>query len=240
MNVNDLPVSFMTENEFLGIEEKKVTTKELAEALGVDISTIQKEVSSLGIKCERIGRSHTMVFTEAQATAINTSLQNKTKIAKNGFTSLTISNDLDMLLMQQKLNEYQSKRIAELQAENERQSKKLVEQAPKVEFYDCVTGSKDTVDMAQCAKVINLRGWGRNNIFQLLRNKGILDGKNQPYQQYCDRNYFRIIESKFVLPTGEIKISLKTVIYQKGLDFIRKLIEAEENEHVKPLSLRSE
>ena len=52
--------------------------------------------------------------------------------------------------------------------------------------------------------------------------------------------YFRIIESKYILPTGEVKISLKTVVYQRGLDFIRKLIEKEENEHKKPLKLLTE
>ena len=117
---------------------------------------------------------------------------------------------------------------------------RLLEQKPKVDFYDCVTGSKDTVDMKECAKVINFRGWGRNKIFELLRQKGVLDRGNQPYQRYCDMKYFRIIESKYILPTGEVKISLKTVVYQRGLDFIRKLIEKEENEHKKPLKLLTE
>lgn len=117
---------------------------------------------------------------------------------------------------------------------------RLLEQKPKVDFYDCVTGSKDTVDMKECAKVINFRGWGRNKIFELLRQKGVLDRGNQPYQRYCDMKYFRIIESKYVLPTGEVKISLKTVVYQKGLGFIRKLIEKEENEHKKPLKMLAE
>lgn len=117
---------------------------------------------------------------------------------------------------------------------------RLLEQKPKADFYDCVTGSKDTVDMKECAKVINFRGWGRNKIFELLRQKSVLDRSNQPYQRYCDMQYFRIIESKYVLPTGEVKISLKTVVYQKGLDFIRKLIEKEENEHKKPLKMLAE
>ena len=126
------------------------------------------------------------------------------------------------------------------QKQVEEMKARLLEQKPKVDFYDCVTGSKDTVDMKECAKVINFRGWGRNNIFELLRQKGVLDRGNQPYQRYCDMKYFRIIESKYVLPTGEVKISLKTVVYQKGLDFIRKLIEKEEKEHKKPLKMLAE
>lgn len=69
MNVNELQVFEKLEDDEKGVQNvdtpggsQKVTTKELAEALGVDISTIQKEVSSLGIKSERIGESHTMIF----------------------------------------------------------------------------------------------------------------------------------------------------------------------------------
>ena len=174
-----------------------------------------------------------MVFNEAQATAIKIELQNHSKIAQNGFNTLTINNDVEMLILQKRLTEYQDRRIAEL-------TQIVEQQKPKAEFYDCVTGSKDTVDMKECAKVINFRGWGRNKIFEFLRQKSVLDRSNQPYQRYCDMQYFRIIESRYVLPTGEVKISLKTVVYQKGLDFIRKLIEKEENEHKKPLKLLAE
>ena len=93
-----------------------------------------------------------------------------------------------------------------------------------MEFYDDVTGSKDTIDMKEVAKILNIKGIGRNKLFEILRNKHILDRNNQPYQKYVDAGYFRIIESRFNLPDGEIKISLKTVVFQKGLDFIRNNI----------------
>ena len=217
--------------------EKTVTTKELAEVLGVDVKTIQRVSGKLFdinvVKSVSTGGRPTQIFNEAQATAIKIELQNHSKIAQNGFNTLTINNDVEMLILQKRLTEYQDRRIAEL-------TQIVEQQKPKAEFYDCVTGSKDTVDMKECAKVINFRGWGRNKIFELLRQKSVLDRSNQPYQRYCDMQYFRIIESKYVLPTGEVKISLKTVVYQKGLDFIRKLIEKEENEHKKPLKLLAE
>lgn len=61
--------------------EKLMTTKELAKALGVDVKTIQRVVSSLEMNVERVGSSHTMIFTEAQATAIKVELQNHSKVA---------------------------------------------------------------------------------------------------------------------------------------------------------------
>ena len=113
-----------------------------------------------------------------------------------------------------------------LALENELLQLEAKENAPKVEFFEQVTGSKDTVDMAQAAKVLNM-GIGRNKLFELLRDNKVLQGNNQPYQKYIDCGYFRVIESKFTKPNGDTSITLKTVVYQKGLNFIRKLINKE-------------
>ncbi len=111
--------------------------------------------------------------------------------------------------------------------ENERLKLTEMQNAPKVEFYEAVTGSKNTIDMATVAKVLNIKGWGRNRIYELLRNRDILQRDNQPYQTYVDRGYFRLIESRFTKPDGSTHISIKTVVYQKGLGFIRKVIDKE-------------
>lgn len=118
--------------------------------------------------------------------------------------------------------------LAAKQAEQiEQQTKLLTEQKPKVDFYEAVTGSKDTIDIGTVAKVLNIKGFGRNNLFEFLRDKGVLMPNNQPKQTYCDRGYFRVIESKFTKPDGSTHINTKTVVYQKGLDYIRKLLETE-------------
>lgn len=97
----------------------------------------------------------------------------------------------------------------------------IAEMAPKAEFFDAVTGSPTAVSMAVAAKTLNM-GLGRNRIFELLRSKGILDKNNIPLQRYCDSGYFRVIESPFKKPDGTVCISFSTVVYQKGMDFIRK------------------
>ena len=96
--------------------------------------------------------------------------------------------------------------------------------APKADFFDQVTNSKDAIEMKEAAKVLNMPGIGRNNLFQILRDKKILMENNTPFQTFIDRGYFRVIESKWVTPEGETKINLKTVVYQKGLDFIRRTV----------------
>jgi len=103
------------------------------------------------------------------------------------------------------------------------QAKKIELDAPKVEFAEAVMGSDDTISMSEVAKVLNV-GLGRNKIFKILRDNKILQHDNQPIQTYCDRGYFRVIESKYNTPNGDTNISLKTVVYQKGLDYIRKLV----------------
>ncbi len=102
--------------------------------------------------------------------------------------------------------------------------KELLEAKPKIEFFDQVTNSKDAIDIGSAAKVLHYGG-GRNKLFALLRENGILMQNNQPYQQYIDRGYFRTIEQKYVKPDGSTHINIKTVVYQKGLNFIQKIIQ---------------
>ena len=102
--------------------------------------------------------------------------------------------------------------------------KQLAIMAPKADFFDQVTNSKDAIEMKEAAKVLNMPGIGRNNLFQILRDKKILMYNNTPFQTYIDRGFFRVIESKWVTPEGDTKINLKTVVYQKGLDFIRRTV----------------
>ena len=104
-------------------------------------------------------------------------------------------------------------------------NQQVLEMKPKAEFYDVVAGSKDAIEMSEAAKVLGIKGLGRNNLFQFLRDEGILQQNNQPYQTYVDRGYFRVVEQKYTKPNGETNINIKTLIYQKGLDYIRRKIE---------------
>jgi anti-repressor protein len=100
----------------------------------------------------------------------------------------------------------------------------LQETKDKIEFYDSVADSKDMIEMSAVAKVLNIPGYGRNKIFEILRQKKILRWNNEPYQEFVDREYFKLIEQKVTLPYGEIKINRKPVVSQKGIDFIRRII----------------
>ena len=95
---------------------------------------------------------------------------------------------------------------------------------PKEEFFDAVTDSKDAISMSDVAKVLDF-GKGRNTLFKILRQERILQADNRPYQEYIDRGYFRVVEQKYDKGYGETGINIKTLVFQKGIDYIRKLLE---------------
>jgi prophage antirepressor-like protein len=99
--------------------------------------------------------------------------------------------------------------------------KQIQELKPKAEFFDAVTDSKDAIPMADVAKVLDM-GIGRNKLFEFLRSRNILMSDNRPYQKYVDAGYFRVVEQKYDKGYGEIGINIKTLVFQKGIDYIRR------------------
>tara|TARA_Y100001973_G_C5169600_1_gene318238 strand:+ start:371 stop:766 length:396 start_codon:yes stop_codon:yes gene_type:complete len=95
----------------------------------------------------------------------------------------------------------------------------------KIDFYDTVIDAEDWMEMSEVAKLLNYPKLGRNKIFNILRENGILRRNNQPYQEYVDRGYFKLVEQVYTNTYGTTKISFKTIISQKGLEYIKKIID---------------
>lgn len=115
--------------------------------------------------------------------------------------------------------------LAAKQAEKiEEQEIKLLEQKPKVEFYDQIIDSKTAINMQEVAGVINIQGLGRNNLFKFLREQEILNFRNIPYRKYIETGYFTVKE-RSVMIRGVEEVKIVTLVNQKGVDFIRKKIE---------------
>lgn len=191
--------------------KQKMTTKEVADVLGVDVKTVQRAALSLDMDVERSGSSHTMLFDEAQVTAIKLEIENHSKV-----NALTPKTNLERQLIIQQAMQIQAEMIEELQS-------KVSRLEPAANFAYQLCSSKDTIEIGECAKVLN-KNIGRNRLFEFLRNNNVLQSNNIPYQKYIDAGYFRVIESKYVTPNGETKISLKTVVFQKGVAYINKLL----------------
>ena len=212
--------------------EKTMTVREVAEALGVSTDTIKNCIRR--IMPNKMANGKTTYLNEVEVATISKELKSNDKVieqltyeagsqVKNTTTDLEILNNAMVALAD--LKRLYDRKEAEYKATIETQKIKIAEDAPKVDFYERVTESSDCIDIGQCAKILNVHGIGRNKLFEILRQKKILNEHNQPYQKYVDCGYFRIIETSFNLPDGTQKINLKTVVFQKGLDFIRKMIE---------------
>lgn len=114
-------------------------------------------------------------------------------------------------------------RLKEHRAEIAAQNDYIKVLEPKADFYDAVAGSKDAISISDAAKVLGIKNIGQNKLFEILREQRILDRENKPYQKYIDSGYFRTVEQKFS-KHGETNIYIKTLVFQRGLDFIRKTI----------------
>lgn len=100
------------------------------------------------------------------------------------------------------------------------------ELTPKAEFYDTVADSESLMSMADTCKILDM-GIGRNKLFALLREKGILQKDNMPYQRFVDAGYFKVVEGKYEA-NENVVISKTTYVKQKGIDYIRKLLNRRE------------
>ena len=117
--------------------------------------------------------------------------------------------------------------ISKLELENKEQKEIIIEQKPKVEYYDKVTNSKKAISMSEVAKLLkfksknNKRPIGRNILFGILRGNKILNKYNQPYQNYVNLGYFEVKQS-YNNYTGEPIYT--TLVTSKGIEYIIKLL----------------
>ncbi len=206
------------------VAENLVSTRALAEILGVDVRTVQRASNILDpstVLSQVVNGGTTKMFTEEQATLIKKEIQKHHNLSRRQIDSVSTKTEEDQLIVTA-INILQ-RRVAEAEKEVEKLK-------PAAEFAYQICNSKDAIDIGNCAKVLN-RNIGRNNLFEFLRNKKVLQQDNIPYQKYIDSGYFRVIETKYTIPSGETKINLKTVVLQKGVAYINKLLREAEDEN---------
>lgn len=114
----------------------------------------------------------------------------------------------------------------ELREKLEKENKIML---PKAEFYDTVANSESYLSMNDVAKILNM-GVGRNTLFKILRQEKVLMKDNQPYQEYVDRGYFKVIEGRYMAGDNAV-ITKTTYVQQKGVDYIRKLLKSRNVEY---------
>src|SRR5574344_1085143 len=95
----------------------------------------------------------------------------------------------------------------------------LIEQlGDTIAIADSFTNSNGLYDIGNFAKILDIKGLGRNNLFKWLKESNILMDSNSPYAMYSD--YFKIIP---VTKNGFT--SMKPLLKSKGISFlVRRLI----------------
>lgn len=189
-----------------------MTTKETAEALGVSDRTVRRHAEALGLtengKQTELDEKTVTIIKKKIETSGRNDLDNVVRLPN-------INTDLEMMVLDAKVSEWKTRKIEELQ-------KQLLDARPKIEFYDTVAKSDDAIDLGTVAKVLQLP-YGRNTLFSILRDKNILMRGNKPYQEYMNRGYFKVIEQPYERH-GETGISFKTLVFQKGIEYIKKVV----------------
>lgn len=209
--------------------EKTMTVKEVAEVLGYQPDTIQKTAKRLESE-NIIGRieirsdsTHAMLLSKEQVQTIKTYLVPRDLTLKNKVESAITEIDRQktiMLAMQYLKEDYDKmKQRAEIAEQ------KCIEQRPKVEFAETITADQhSTFDMAHVAQELKLP-YGKNTLFAILRDLGTLKSDNTPYQRYVDTGYFKV----YPVPTP-VGTKLTTKVTQRGIDYIRKVVQMYQKE----------
>lgn len=213
---------------------QKISTRELAQILGVNKDTVNATVERLNLngvlRQDDISKNNYggYLFTEEQATIIKKEIQSHHNLQNRQIDNVETEIELvqNYQLATEKLLQMLNQKKAELEIENNKLKEDAKLNAPKVDFFNQVTESKDAIDIGMVAKTLNFTGVGRNKLFEILRNENILMNNNIPYQRFIDMGLFRVVESKFVTQSGETHINLKTIVYQKGVDYIRQVVSA--------------
>lgn len=229
----------MNELQILG-NENIMTSLEIAELTGKEHNKILRDIRDEIEKLKKQGIRAETIFGLGEYLDKNNQKRPMYNLTKEGVLQLAARYDavvrFKLIEKATKTREYTQKelllmqlesieKIEKLQLENKQQAQQLIEQAPKVEFYNDVTGSETTAEIGTVAKILGFKNVGRNILFDILRKQGILKADNIPYQRYVDNGYFRVIESKWNdYVTGDVKISFKTVVYQKGIEYIAKIL----------------
>jgi|GEM_PF-1253020 len=187
----------------------KMTVKEVADALGVSYSSVDRAIDKLFPDKKRNGIVTVLSVSEV------TEIKNKLQSHHNLFSTEKVTNAItivDKMETIQRALVYSSEMLAE--------KDKIIEAlTPKAIAYDSFMKATNAQPVGDVAKVF---GIGRNRLFQLLRDAGILQKGNVPYQEYM--HYFEVVEKPVVM--GE-KVENKTVTLVKpnGVDYLMRRLE---------------
>ena len=216
-----------------------ITTKELAETLGVDVSTITKTVNRLNATSDvlpKFKQGQTPRYNEQQATIIKQEIQKHHNLESRQIDN--VSTDYEMELMTQKVLAYHVQKANEYKIRAEKAEQKVIEQKPKVDWYDNVADSSNLTEIGTVGKMTNI---GSQKIFKALRADKIIyqktdsDGITYDVPFYDYEKYFKTVPEPFI--KGDKKcVRNKLLFTQAGVIWATNKYKAKEAFTIKEVS----
>ncbi|MGO0884826.1 Rha family transcriptional regulator [Clostridioides difficile] len=140
-------------------------------------------------------------------------------------------NEMEQILKEQLKCSYmiddpieRARRWIEEQEENQSLIKKkdniIQLQQPKVEKWERFLNNEGLTTIEDFSKTLAIKGYGRNNMYKLLREMEYLKKDNSPYTRYVEQGLFIRKPSGTHIEKGELIEDYKTFLTSKGIDKI--------------------
>lgn len=205
------------------VAEELVTTRELAQMLGVTERTIRDVAKNKGVESTfrtlktNGGNQSVKVFNEEQATIIKQEIQKHHNLATRQIDSVsteyeenqTIANA--MMILQRRTEELKTRmEIAET-------------------ALNRIANGTGCFSMNQTAKALKLP-YGNIKLYERLRSEGILNSDNSPKQEQVNNGHFKVVVKFVNEKVGNKSVTLTT---GRGLVYLAKRFNTQIDESVK-------
>lgn len=165
--------------ELATMGDKRMTVREIADALGYEQDTIRKKVKEL--YPDLISQGKVTLLTEPQVLMVKKSLTPRTLALKSG-----VDNTTTELERQETI----AKAIQYLIEDRETLKAQLAEAAPKVESFDALMVSDSCMSITDAAKHFGLHA--KLTVFPYFREKCYLTKFNLPTQKAIDADFLTL------------------------------------------------
>ena len=129
-----------------------------------------------------------------------------TNILQSKDSSIAFLEDYNSLLLENRL-------LKEIQQESKEAR----------EYLKRTVRSYSLVDLVDLPAVLKMQGVAFTDITKVLRDKGVLDSNNIPFDEYVDKKWFRVDTHTFKQDKALVVIK-RVLLYKSGVTCVRKLI----------------
>lgn len=188
-------------NELVKEGDKRMTVKEVAAALGVDISTIQKRVRELWPEAVENGRA--TYLNEVQVTMIKQALASNAHLGRASEVVSAATTDFERKSIVARAIQILQEDLAKAQAE-------LEVAKPKIVSFNALMRSEQTMSITDAAKHFGLHP--KTHVFPYLRDRAYLTKDDMPSQDAIDAGYLALRETK--CPDGTVRKQAVVLVSQ--------------------------